>query len=212
MPFAAPFRKYAPGDLVYGVHKGIMKMGRQDYIKRVFKAGPGATIDEYPALSSDSKSFTNDDTASFIATLGTHPKYSSSIGGSDNEATRRKDKGGLYWATMVAHKHVHFVLDGLDIKGVILKSFSGKNSDRPVGKPADDFVGTKNRSITGSELRWVYRNRHVKDVQDHVQFWFFDEQVVPPWEIHREFGQGGSGPMIVESDGAALWSQYTPSS
>jgi hypothetical protein len=116
-----------------------------------------------------------------------------------NESVRRKDKAGLYWATKIAGRHVHFVLDGIDIAAVVKKSFKGANSDRDAGSST-----SKNRSITGSELRWVYRNREDPEVGKYIHFWFHLKHARPPWEVVFSIQSGE----IVEQDGASLWAQY----
>ncbi len=53
---------------------------------------------------------------------------------------------------------------------------------------------SKSTSITGAEVRWLFRNRKDKAVQDHVQFWMAGKPCVPPWEQSPEL--------------KALWSTY----
>ena len=66
-------------------------------------------------------------------------------------------------------RNVHFVLDGIDMDKVPTKSHS---KDRDDGQ---------SRSITGAELRWIYKHRNEQIVQDHVQFWFKKKPTTPPW-------------------------------
>ncbi|GLU29819.1 hypothetical protein Brsp01_50520 [Brucella sp. NBRC 12950] len=94
-----------------------------------------------------------------------------------NVAIRRKVKGGLNWAAE-DRISVHFVLDGVNMSDVIEKRLYNLN-----------------KSTTGSELRWLYRNRDNPAVQDVVQFWKDGHRVNPPWE-----------------DDKKLWSQYLPKS
>lgn len=201
MPFEAPFRTFEVGDLVYGVHKGAMGMGRADYLNRLFKGG--VTIEQYDIINGEANVGRPADYAGFAAALGGHDKYQAAVGGEYNNANvRMKDKGGLYWAVQ-AGKYVNFVLDGLDIPAVVGKSFAGANPDRD----ATDTTA-KNRSITGAELRWIYRNRFRAGVQHYIQFWFFDACVVPPWVTYGVFDfQTGD---VDLHDGAALWATYTP--
>jgi len=51
------------------------------------------------------------------------------------------------------------------------------------------------RPHTGSELRWLYRNRNDPGVQNNVQFWRGGERADPPWESEPE-----------------RWSNYKPKS
>lgn len=120
---------------------------------------------------------------------------------------QHKDKGGLYWATLVAGKHVHFVLDGVELPTVVKKNFKGKNSDSAAG------ATTKNRSITGSELRWVYRHRQVKEIQTYIQFWFGGEACCPPWVSLPSFStKDGSTQWSTEQEAVSLWATYKPRS
>jgi hypothetical protein len=202
MPFQAPWRKVTEGDLIYGIHKDPYGAGREAFMKK-FKVGQ--TIDEYPILSDDSKGSNPGDLKDFLQALQDHSKYGSAVGqkGDVNWAVRRKAKGGLHWATRVAKKYVHFVLDGIDVPSVVLKNNQTKNPDRAATTDRE-----KNRSITGAELRWVYRNRLDPQVQEYVQFWFEYQPHVPPWVTYPVFDFQTAD--FVERDGPSLWAQYHP--
>jgi hypothetical protein len=204
MPFDKPWQKPEPGHLIYGLNE---TMGRKWYLTQKNFNGV-KTIDEYPVtkLEQQKSKPNSKDELAFLESLGKHKKYKDAIEGpEENAIIRAKDKGGLYWATLVAGKHVHFVLDGIDLPAVVGKSFKGKNSDSRPG------AEKKNRSITGSELRWVYRNRAVKEVQDHIQFWFGGEQCGPPWVALPSFSdQDGSTLYSSEKDAVSLWAKYSP--
>ncbi|RJG04744.1 hypothetical protein D3870_00765 [Noviherbaspirillum cavernae] len=208
-------RKFQPGDLVYGIEKGEFGVGRKWYIDQgPFKPEKGEgprseRIDDYRVLSVEKrKAWVPSDEANFIKALTNHEKYKSAVDGADtNEAVRRKVKGGLHWATKVAHKHVHFVLDGLDMQSVVLKNHRGKNGDR---SSQGDAREVKNRALTGAELRWIYRNRDDSQVQQHVHFWFGGEQVCPPWQ-KGYLCDPTDGSLIEDpKGGATLWAQYEP--
>lgn len=156
------------GDLVYGV-----KDTRKWYMENFFKEKGIFTIDEFKVLQID-KGKTNQ---SFLDAIAIHKKYNTAKNSGDtNEAVRRKCKAGIEWGVS-QKKQIHFILDELDLKAVVNKDYDGKNSDR-----AATSTKPKNRSITGSELRWIYRNRHLAEVQAHVQFWAVTEKCLPPWE------------------------------
>ena len=163
------------GDLIYGLNTNMARKWYVDYHKK-FKTKV-KTIDEYPVLKQDPKQGKKPkDLESFRSYLSAHKKYSSAFSGNnENENARRKCKGGLEWAVN-NNKVVHFVLDGVDIGSVINKNFKGKNGDTPTD--ATD----KNRAITGSELRWLYRNRKNENVINNVTFWVEGKQIKPPWD------------------------------
>ncbi|CDG80857.1 hypothetical protein GJA_194 [Janthinobacterium agaricidamnosum NBRC 102515 = DSM 9628] len=132
----------------------------------------------------------------------------------ENSILRRKVKGGLYWATSVAKKHVHFVLDGLDMEAVVRKSAS---YDNPTGSNNEQSNTAKTRAYTGAELRWIYRNRNNPDVQSHVHFVKEGKPCPPPWVEYStkviKFKQDNTMEEIeTKYDVKALWEQYTPQS
>jgi hypothetical protein len=198
MPFEKPWRDYELGELVYGIASSDDNP-RGEFIDKVVrgsnKSGNGIhTIDKYRVIGSElgRTGKIPDDNSKFQESLTSQGgKYS--ILEDDvmntNASIRRKCKGGLYWQIFVENKNVHFVLDDIIMNAVVNKNY-GKRPDQS----ADWGSGvTKNRGITGAELRWVYRNRIHKEVQDHIQFWIKFKQCEPPWI---------SEPM--------LWSQYVP--
>lgn len=169
-----------PGDLIYGVNS---EFGRKGYLRRnALFAGVVHTLDQYPILKYDAKNGQIPaDHSSFQAFIEAHPKYASILTADpdnddlENENLRRKCKAGLEWA-LLAGKKVHFVLDDMDLDAVILKNFKGKNSDSKPG------AKIKNRSITGSELRWIYRNRNRAAVKENLIFWSQGKPVPAPWD------------------------------
>jgi hypothetical protein len=187
-----PERSFEEGDLVYGVEKGpyLQGKGRAHYIDSIFKSKLPCRIDNYRVLGNEKKAklpegLSQEEEKRLLDTLDDHPKYRNAVGQDDsNSALRRKSKGGLHWATLVEQKHVHFVLDSLDIHAVINKSYSGKeNADNPKGPSSNSSANSeKNRSITGSELRWIYRNRDNHQVKQHIHFWLDGEHCSAPWE------------------------------
>lgn len=132
-----------------------------------------------------------------------YDKYKSAVGGGGtNEDIRWKSKGGIAWA-VESGKKVHFSLDGIDLKDIIHKSFSGKNGDKEaVGNEA------KNRSITGAELRWVYRNRDSENVKRNVIFWIEAEKVRAPWEEDTTIPLIKNGKPGYVTTPASEWKKY----
>ncbi|VVE48925.1 hypothetical protein PCA20602_04581 [Pandoraea capi] len=202
---------------MYGVEKGLDGgIGRKHYIDYRFRARmTPCRIDDFRILKEEQSlapKMPADEEQSFRETLRTHEKYSNAVGGQDNSAIRRKVKGGLEWATRVADKHVHFVLDSLDIDAVVNKNFS---VDVPSGSSDNLAPGeTKNRSFTGAELRWLYRNKDDPRVQKNVHFWMNRQQVPPPWQAYKkeEMAMTDNGPEFKTEtvDGEKLWGNYVP--
>lgn len=238
-----PARYFKAGDLVYGIEKGANSFdkGREHYVDHVFNSQVPCRIDNYRVFKNDTsgslhqnlspeekEKFLAEETR-FLDSLKQHEKYKSVVVPDDskstekkeesNSALRRKSKGGLHWATFVEQKHVHFVLDSLDIKAVITKSYSGKeNADKPKGAssglPTDS---KKNRSITGSELRWIYRNRDKSPVKEHIHFWLDEKHCSAPWEktVNDQTISGGTNNETPPKKGKtmpepALWTAYQP--
>ncbi|PHM45768.1 T3SS effector EspK [Xenorhabdus mauleonii] len=102
----------------------------------------------------------------------------------------RKCKGGLSWVVTdsdpIAQKiKVHFILDGLDMRSIVSKQPYVNNKTGEVSKT----------SITASELRWIYRNRHNPKVKQKIHFWFEGKPTIPPWE---------------SEEGKMIWQKYVP--
>lgn len=178
--------------------------------------------------------------SSFHADMRKHPNYSRYIDlleGHDfdevafstpehriesNSAFRAKSKFGMEWTikknqTKDPHSpnvfHIHFILNEIDMKAVVLKSHRYKDSDGhvlaqdfPKGKsrPGED----KERTITHSELRWIYRNRDNPLVQKSVQFWKDGVACCPPWENEKESFTIPNGKIVTWK---AAWLVYKPS-
>lgn len=216
MPFFPPFRTgFDSGDIVYGlggarkIYRHNFRIGCFDFFNFDPMRG-GATIDQYALCKTEidyrAEHFPTfrvpDKNREFQEFVGRHQKekYRSlldarptyvQIAGSDipgiefsNQFLRRKCKAGLDWSTsLAANNHVHFLLDFIDCQAIVDK--------RSVGNSMNE------RSVTGSELRWIYRNRDNPNVQNGIQFWFEFKAVSPPWFVPS----GGS---------SSYWSMYVP--
>ena len=242
-PKRVPPRAFQPGDFVYGISKaktysksGFKFKDRQWYIDGYLSEQghvPGKfgrqssadkaprTIDELKVMPSEGSAESTEhpaEVARFKKYLEEHPKYKSVLtgGSGENEDFRRKCKAGIYWAVFVEKKHVHFTLDGINLKGVVGK-------DNQLGdSPDSDADGDepKNRSVTGAELRWIYRNKHLPVIQENVQFWLngkpcaapwlalcrLDEQGRPDLDQNGEIDWGDSAQAEKAADG--LWKPY----
>lgn len=93
-----------------------------------------------------------------------NPSYS--INGGGNHRIKRMSKAGLN-LFLLKGRTVHFVLDGINMDQVPTKSFNSE--------------ATNTRSITGAELRWIYKHRDEQTVQDNIQFWANKKPTTPPW-------------------------------
>ncbi|MCG3462400.1 hypothetical protein [Xenorhabdus bovienii] len=223
MPFNAPFRqKIHLGDLIYGLKdqrtnytKKFPEFKLLELKMSQYRVRP-RIIDEYvipvdAEMRSDGQKRKNRMTlgkkkrfqSNFMSYLDQHPKYyttQKSLAdikkeeGEEREKINanvtlqlgRKCKGGLSWITinddeMTKDMHVHFILDDIDMEYIVQKK------EYPSSWGSSD--------ITASELRWVYRNRHLFRVQQKIQFWLNGKPTTPPWE---------------SKEGEALWNQYIP--
>jgi hypothetical protein len=125
-----------------------------------------------------------------------------------------KCKGGLNWACTVGY-HVHFILDEIDMTTVIHKNFgAGRNAEskRPWNLHSifsrtkkqvrlHNWRSNKVRSVTGAELRWIYRHRFNPTVARHIQFWLDNRPCHAPWDPAMG-GRPGFGP--------TEWARYKP--
>jgi hypothetical protein len=145
-------------------------------------------------------------------------------------AITRKAKAGLRWSaqSITTDKafHIHFILDNICFTEVVFKeSRHDKEFDSfksfltmLVERDHQDSINLstlnynsaydncviKHRSVTGTELRWIYRNRHDTNVQNAVQFWYEGRPCCPPWD--PEFDA------VSDSTLSLLWKLYRPKS
>ena len=87
---------------------------------------------------------------------------------------KKTSKCGLEYQLLILKNRVHFFIDGLDLSSVASKT---------------DGHG---RSVTASELRWLYRHRYMPDVRKNLVFWknykkLSQEDVfsLPLWQAYR---------------------------
>jgi hypothetical protein len=114
-----------------------------------------------------------------------------------NARLRRASKLGLSFATGQGNT-VRFVLDQIDMSQVTRKNH---RDDRPT--PTG-----KNRAVTGSELRYLYRHRNDDAIMSKIEFYFQGSPTVPPWTNAAPWNQSGGGrPSDYE-----LWAAYAPRS
>ena len=128
----------------------------------------------------------------------------------ENSILRAKSKFGIEW-TLNNGGHVHFILKGLNMSDVTGKTYA---TDSPKGA-SDENTVNKERSITGSELRWIYRNKGVPLVQKRVQFWLKSDghwsQCLPPWELDL-FKDKASEGNAQACTWKSSWRKYIPRS
>ena len=212
MPFEKPWRsQFQPGDYIFGYANTITEFCSKHSAEGASDKDKIQELATDRAQALDGKGKTVDK-KSFLESLERHPKYSAIVSDSakdirapalaglkpgnvkNNREWRIKSKGSLYWVTMDVKKHVHFMLDGIDMKEVVHKTHTSgplHGQDTPDKTPESG----KTRTITHAELRWIYRNKVFPEVRQHVQFWLKDQCCVPPWQ---------SDP--------GLWSHYVPKS
>lgn len=134
----------------------------------------------------------------------------------ENKLLRAKSKFGILHTIKNTNGHVHFVLDGLNMCETATKTYYEMDQPRGKSEGAEDKI----RSITGSELRWIYRHRNAPRVQQRIQFWYRGNgqnflPVPPPWEDSNRFsarprtssGAQAAGPQV---SWKSAWSWYHP--
>ncbi|PHM74219.1 hypothetical protein [Xenorhabdus kozodoii] len=207
MPFYPKFRTtFEPGDLIFGLSEERSKYA-QKHPSFVHCHDPNNifVIDKY-SITQREITVRNllghqipHNQESFTRAIEKHHKYKGIRNKeSDNDikidfsvgkvhysksVTRQKCKAGLSWYShSLNNSCIHFILDGIDMKRVLNKT---------------NEIKKINKSYTGSELRWIYRNRNDPRVKSCIQFWRNGRPVLPPWIEGRE---------------AYLWQDYHPKS
>lgn len=105
---------------------------------------------------------------------------------------KRGSKLGIEIAATNKKTKIHFALDGIDMESVTTKSTKG--SDQGIFcnciKRVTNWLGLTDemegngKSITSSELRYIYRNR--KRLENNVIFYKNNEKVTAPWLENRQ--------------------------
>lgn len=126
----------------------------------------------------------------------------------ENDAWRKKCKGGIYHGTHVLNKTVHFCLSLEQKTNDVVTGYTDMDFSAVVKKtsPTDTPATAthKLRLITPAELRWVYRHRDDESVKKNIQFWTHGAELDkwtpcgPPWEK--------------DDPSKALWASYKPKS
>ncbi|OTA21274.1 T3SS effector EspK [Xenorhabdus beddingii] len=206
MPFHRPFKTCVEtGDLIFGLSHDRLEYWKNHPLFSPFSA-PNITrsIDQFSLNRNEieiQQSFGKKIPLmqrSFEEATRNHPKYSAILDPKINyyvdskkqrvmyhpKVVNRKCKAGLFWMShSSSNACIHFILDSINMEHVVIKYYE-KQTDIKY-------------SVTGSELRWIYRNRRDLKVQASVQFWRNKEPVSAPWE---------------EGEYVELWRQYHPKS
>ncbi|MBD9355908.1 hypothetical protein [Methylomonas albis] len=204
---------YDEGDLVYGLGKprGRLMSEKFKLSGPNIRTVDQSTINNYATTGDEQSAYESklqyaqgwDDKKqasarknieNFNSALKDHGKYGTAVGwetkekgllrdAQENQAWRRKCKGGLYYACFVKQSHVHFCLEEMKLDEVAAKKSTNHDGDLLDIDSTNPEL--KMRAITSTELRWVYRNRDHGEVQRHIQFWKFNgrewEPCDPPW-------------------------------
>jgi hypothetical protein len=197
MPFGAgcesKFRDYTAGDFIFGLNDAVNTFKATHDGTKGSLTTPVTTVRQLTNVIDDIMKFDDgrfDQNYAYLDSVLNHPKYHTSVvsrsldlstkgqvgGEGSNEAFRRKSKGALNW--LISQKqHLHFVLDKLDMEGVVTKeNFKPKPSEPTTSG------GHKYRDVTGAELRWIFRHKDDPNTQEAVQFWLANAQCVAPWD------------------------------
>ena len=235
MPFTIPFKlNFTAGDLIYGLAPSRGGLVQHLGVDIINSRGP-ATVDQYKKSSMDQ--LRKEDRKawnSFLQDNERHKKYgrySMAIRGhhndeekfasahselAQNSAWRAKSKFGMEWTLVNQRGHIHFVLDDIDMGAVVTKTHRFTDTggdvlaeDTPRGKAPAGV--NKERTITHSELRWVYRNRSNPLVQARIQFWLTTGGALqpcgPPWDNDTKTTTMPSGSVISWKQ---AWLAYRP--
>ncbi|KMJ45790.1 hypothetical protein AB204_07220 [Xenorhabdus khoisanae] len=203
MPFHRPFKmNFEQGDLIFGLSKERAKYAQKYPQFALFRDTNNiSTIDRYSITENECKvrdlfgKQLPSNQGSFDDAIKKHCKYNSirhykgrldvDFRGNvhySKQVTSRKCKAGLSWFSQTSPRScIHFILDGIDMESVIYKHYENKIK--------------KGSSYTGSELRWIYRNRRDPKIISCIQFWRGGVPVAPPW---------------IGGKDASLWQNYHP--
>lgn len=202
MPFNPPYARYKAGDILYGLAQPRGELAQAMGIKQ----GDIYTIDQYDTFADarprgaplSGLKYDPEFNAAVARATDGQSKYADLNSGAQWAAhpdamgavARRKCKTGIDYICRNASGTIHFCLDGLDIFAVAAKSYDGPGArDNPKGKAHDQAWFEKSRSITGAEIRWVYRHRNDVAIRSRIQFWNRESgqwvPCPPPWDDTR---------------------------
>ncbi len=190
MPFTEAWSDYNDGDFVFGLNAAIADFQKTKNVQKSTVDTKVGTVrqlsDKRDGLDKFGVARQEQNTA-YLDSLENHPKYQIAYdknkgGGNvtDNAKFRLKSKAALNWC-ISSKTIVHFVLDGLDLNEVIEKNFKMPNKPHSPNNEFKSAADDKIRTVTGAELRWIYRNRERPETQECVQFWYAGKQCSPPW-------------------------------
>jgi hypothetical protein len=144
------------------------------------KKGQSYSKEEYEALYSYKGKMEGEspEVESFRTFLEEHPKYDPrKIPQGDDNTVRirigRACKGALEHVTKVQGRNIHFVLDELKTN-LVMENLKDAAQDR---------------SVTGKEIKWLYRHRDDAEVMSHVKFYRDGKEVPAPWDERDPSGQ-----------------------
>ncbi|EDA3267898.1 TPA: hypothetical protein N2G37_001164 [Salmonella enterica] len=152
---------FSDGDLIFGIAI-IIKEVQLHIIKNNYKYIIQADLTNDIWNYADTKfciKNNNERTLGFFNHISNHCRYNVSILFISNtfknrvNVFKKTSKCGLEYQLLVLKRKVHFFIDKLDLWSVANKS--------------EGF----GRSVTASELRWLYRHRYMPDVQQNLIFW-----------------------------------------
>jgi hypothetical protein len=98
-------------------------------------------------------------------------------------ASRRKCKSILHWQLIIKQLRVQFVVTGMDLARVPTKEIV--TAQGPTQKYSSVPASKEEYGITDAELRWVFRNRNNRLVEQNLQFWNSTPPVpcAAPWNM-----------------------------
>ena len=176
-------KTFQQGDYIYGLHGTIDSIlrngnlyGNSDRVKHL-KCSVNDLLE-----STYSKRDHNQEQSQlkidFLSSISTHPKYDQSMELKTWKSIRRKCKYAISF-NVTRNKNIHFLLSGLNQQNIMdQRGLSNNDSD-----PTNPKYALK--SITGSELKYIYRNWNNQSFKKHVYFYELQNGtpvvVKPPW-------------------------------
>lgn len=193
MPFNDPWEPYRPGDFIFGINEAIAAFQKAKSVAKATIADSVVTVrqltDQRSGLATFSDARLAQNTA-YLDSLERHPKYHAVYSGGSASPGTPKSNAQFRLKSKNALNHyveagigVHFILDGLNLDEVVNKNFKVPGKPQSPNNEFKHSATDKIRTVTGAELRWIYRNRDRPDVQKFVQFWLKGNPCPPPWTL-----------------------------